>query len=170
MTNVDDFLNGSTSRPLIKLNNPGSKLVFDLIEARLVQERDFDTGQLVTWDDGKPKKQIVLDVHIDWAASHDISVGKDGQQEPEGSYYVRYTCQLALQQACEAAGVRLSEVGRGAIARTPDGVPKKQGLNPPQQFAAQVQRRIAAAGVDDLLDGQPAAPAAQQGAPTGGLL
>jgi hypothetical protein len=175
MTSVDDFLSGGSRYPLIKLNNPGSKLVWtDLIEARIVQSRNFDTGQPEYWDNdpNKPKQQIVLDVRIDWAASQDITVGADGAQESVGSYYVRYACQIALQDACMAAGCKLSEVGRGAIARTADGIPKRAGANPPQQFAAQVQRRVASSTVDDLLGGTthdpvpPTTPAPQQQRPT----
>jgi len=151
MTDIDQFLAGSKSYPLIKINSEGGKVVGDLVAARLVDERDYDTGNIVHWSDGTPRKQIVLDIRIDWPASIDITTGKEGVNEEVGSYYCRFTAQLALREACETAGVPLSQVGRIAIARLKDGVPRNPRNKPPQQFRAEVARATAAAGVDSLL-------------------
>lgn len=157
MSNVDDFMQGSGGYPLIKLTREGSKLIGDLLEARLVDERDYDTGQVVRWDNGDARKQLVIDVRVDWAASVDITTGKDGAREEIGSYYCRYTAFLAMKAATEATGCKMSEVGRLALARTKDGTPRNPRHAPPQQFAAQVERRAAGSGVDDLLgDSSPA--------------
>lgn len=171
MTNVDDFMQGGGGYPLIKINSVGGKLIGDLVEARLVDERDYDTGQVVTWDDGTPRKQLVLDVRVDWAASVDVTTGKDDVREEIGSYYCRYTAYLAMKEAIATADCKVSEVGRLAIARTPDGVPRSKKHNPPQQFTAQVQRRIAATSVDDLLgETVPVGAGASAGQPTAGDL
>lgn len=159
MTSVDDFMKGGSSHPQIKINSVGGKLVGDLIEARLVDERDYDTGQPVTWPNGEPKKQLVLDIRIDWDASVDVTTGKDGVREEIGTYYCRYTAFLALKDACEKASTVMSHVGRLAIARTPDGTPRNPRHAPPQQFVAQVTQRTAEPGVDDLM-ATTAAPAA----------
>lgn len=159
MSNVDDFMSGSGGYPLIKLNAVGSKLVGDLVEARLVDERDYDTGETMRWDDGSARKQLVLDVKVDWTASADITTGKDGAREETGSYYCRYTAFLALQKATQEVGCKMSQVGRFALARIEDGKPRNQRHNPPQQFVAKVEKRAAGNGVDDLL-GASAAPVA----------
>lgn len=161
MTNVDDFLEGGGGLPYIKINQPGGKLVGDLIEARLVNERDYDTGKPILWDDGTPRKQLVLDVRIDWDACIEVTTGKDGVKEETGSYYCRYTAQLALKDACQAASVKMSQVGRFALARTADGTPRNPRHAPPQQFVAKVTGRTADTAVDDLL----AQPAQAQPAP-----
>lgn len=152
MTNsVDDFMAGSGGYPYTKIDEVGGKLVFDLIEARLVDERDYDTGQVATWDNGEPKKQLVLDVNIDWDKSTGVVTGKDGVKEPVGSYYCKYTAFLALKKACDEAGIKMSQVGRGAIKRTEDGTPRNPRHAPPHQFVAQVSARAASSDVDDLL-------------------
>lgn len=159
MTSVDEFMQGGNNYPQIKINSVGGKLVGDLVEARLVDERDFDTGQIVTWDDNTPRKQLVLDTRVDWAASVDVTTGKDGTREEIGSYFCRFTAKLALQEACETAGIVMSKVGRFAIQRTPDGVPRNPRHKPPQQFVAQVAQRTAEPGVDNMMaaTAQPAA-------------
>jgi hypothetical protein len=158
--NVDDFMSGGSKHPLIRLENVGSTLIGDLVEARLVDERDYDTGEIKRWDDGNPRKQLVIDVRIDWAKSVDITTGKNGIREDVGSYYCRYTAFLAMQEAVKAAGCKMSEVGRLALRRTQDGQPKKAGFGAPQQFVAQVARAAAGASVDDMFAAAPAQPAA----------
>jgi len=155
MTSVDDFMSGTGGYPNTKINSVGGKLVGDLVEARLVDERDYDTGKPVLWDNGEPKKQLVLDVRVDWDASIDVTTGKDGVREEIGSYYCRYTAFLAMREACKEADVKMSQVGRFALARTPDGTARNPRHAPPQQFVAKVTARAAGADVDDLLDQQP---------------
>lgn len=159
MTTVDDFMSGSGGYPLIKINSEGGKLVGDLVEARLVDERDYNTGEIVRWDNGEPRKQLVLDVRVDWDASADVTTGKDGTRDEIGTYYCRYTAFLALKEACDKANTRMSQVDRLALARTKDGVPRKAGFAPPQQFVAKVTQRAAGVDVDDLL-AEPAQPEA----------
>ncbi len=179
MTNVQDFMNSVGGHPPIKLGNPGAKLVWDLLGVRLVQERDYDTEQPVFNNDGSPRMQLVLDLKIDWAASSgDITTGKDGNREDIGSLYCKRALTFALKQACQVAGCQLEEVGRGAIVRLEDGIPRNPKNLPPHQFMAQVKRATTTA-VTDLLDSvsdngttppSAAAPAPQPTAPIGGLL
>jgi hypothetical protein len=155
MTSVDDFVEGASSLPLIKINSEGGKLIGDVIQARLVDERDYDTGDIVRWDDGNPRKQLVLDIRIDWAASIDVTTGKDGVREETGSYYCRFAAFLAVRDAVQKTGIKMSDVGRIAIARTKDGDPRSPRHKPPQQFVAQVMARTAAPDVDNLMDAGP---------------
>jgi len=161
---VDDLLEGS-GKPYIKMTRPGSKLVGELVDARVGIERDYDTGQTVTWDDGTPKDQLVVDVQIDWAKSVDITTGKDGERAEVGTLYCKFLQQRAFSDACKVAEVKLSQVGPLALLRLEDGTPRNHKHKPPQQFAAEVAKRTAQPGVDSLLGGQPAAVEPNQVAP-----
>jgi hypothetical protein len=174
VTSVQDFMNSVGGHPPVKLGSPGDKLVFDLLGVRLVQERDYDTEQPVFEDDGRPRMQLVLDMRIDWAASSgNITTGKDGNQEETGSLYCKRALTFALKQACQDAGCSLEEVGRGAILRLEDGVPRNPRNKPPHQFTAQVKKAANAAVTDLLNQAGPDTPAQQpqpQGVPTGSLI
>jgi len=167
---VDDLLEGSGGNPYIKLNYPGAKLVGEVVDARVGVERDYDTGQPVTWDDGTPKQQLVLDIRIDWERSVGVTTGKGDEQAEIGTLYCKWLQQQAIAQACKAAGVKMSQVGPIALVRLEDGTPSNPKRKPPHQFAAEVARRTAAPGVDSLLGAsEPAAPPAAAPAP-GSLL
>lgn len=151
---VDDFLNSTSSgKPYIKFNNVSDKLVGELVEARIGYERDYNTGETVTWPDGSPKEQLQLDIRIDWSKSTGITTGSDGEQAEVGTIYCKYLQQKAVAEACKAKGLKLSEVGPFAMVRLPDGQPRNPRNRPPHQFAAEVDRRVASAGVDSLLGG-----------------
>jgi len=171
MKSVDDLIESSGGgKPYIKLNYPGAKLVGELVDARVGVERDYDTGQPLTWDDGTPKQQLVLDIRIDWERSVGVTTGKGEEQAEVGTLYCKWLQQQAIAAACKAAGVKLSQVGPIALVRLEDGVPSNPKRKPPHQFAAEVARRTAAPGVDSLLSAsEPAAPSAAAPAP-GSLL
>ena len=154
---ADDLL--TDGLPWLKHDVEGAILIGDLIEARVGQARDFDTGEPMTWDDGTPVDQLILDVRVDWGRSKGIAYkGEDkGEDRPEvATLYTKYLQQKAFLDACKASELKPSQVGTFAMKREADGVPKGK-RNPPQQFTAQVQQRVASAGADNLLggDGEP---------------
>lgn len=135
-TDVDQFLEESGGYPAVKFDAPGSTLTGDLIAARVGYQRVFGTKEVAKWEDGTPKKQLVLDIKIDSSETKGVTVG-DGDSDT-GTVYCKHAAKVALQQACEDAGIKLSQAGRIKLQRTEDGAPPKPGHNPPQQFRAKV--------------------------------
>ena len=153
MTNIDDFMfSGSSGYPSTKIDQVGGKLVFDLIEARLVDDYDPKTKEPKLLRNGKVKQTLVLDVEIDWDKSVSVVTGSDGVREARGSFWCKWTAFLAIKEACVKADIKLSQVGRGVITRTPDGPkPSDPTMSAPHQFTAWVAPRAASNEVDDLI-------------------
>lgn len=116
------------------------------------QQRDFDTGELLTWDDGTPRKQVKVVLATD---ERDPEIPDD---DGTRAVYVKANLQKAVQQALRKAGARLEVGGVLTITYVADGEVKRRGMNPPKLYVAEYVPPTAAA-VDEAL-GQPAAPAA----------
>lgn len=159
MTSIDDFMFNSPGYPSVKIDQVGGKLVFDLVEARLVDDYDPETKAPRLLKNGQTKQILVLDVNIDWDKSSGLATGGDDPQPQTASFWCKWAAFLAIKDACTKAGIKLSQVGRGAIGRTADGPKPSDPLkNAPHQFVAQVTARAASADVDDMLaTSQPAA-------------
>lgn len=157
-TNVDDFMFSVSSYPTTKINEVGGRLVGDLVEARLVDQYDPETGELELLKSGKAKQTLVLDVEIDWTKSSGVITGTEGVKEPVGSFWCKWAAFLAIKDACVKKEIKLSQVGRIAIVREQDGPKPAPTKSAPHQFSASVAPRAASADVDDLLAGGPATP------------
>ena len=76
-------------------------------EPELVQQRDYDTGEPLTWDDGRPKKQLIIDVQTDLNEPNEDFPEDDGVRR----FYVKGNLQKAIRQALREA--RADEVEEG---------------------------------------------------------
>lgn len=127
------------------------------------QQRDFTTGELLTWDDGNPRQQIK--VILDTEQRDPADPYDDGQR----ALYIKSGLMKAVRTAIRAAGAKGMEVGGKLTVRyTGDGEPPKRGMNPPKQYTA-VYEAPAAPGLVDanaLLTGTPAAGQAASTTPT----
>jgi hypothetical protein len=148
--NADDFINESGGYPTVKFDAEGAILVADLVEPRVGVQRKFGTTEAATWEDGTPKKQLVLDVKVDRAKSNDISIGKEDDTDV-GTVYCKHELKKEIARACDEAGLKLSQVGRIVIRRLEDGPPPKPGFHPTQMFKAKVERAVNTSADD--LDG-----------------
>lgn len=125
---LDDLFAGSGS-PSFKFEKVGDRVegIIDTAEAR--QQRDFDSGEAKTWDDGKPMMELVLTLITDL---RDPSIEDD-----DGSrrVFVRGQMLTALRQAVRKAKARKPE--RGAIVTITHsglGEAKRKGFNPPKLY------------------------------------
>ena len=132
----DDFLEGS-SLPAIKFAEVGDVVKGDVIAARVANQRKFGTGEIDTWDDGTPKKQLQVDLRT---------------AEGDMRLYCKPACKTAIAEAVKAAGGRLSDGGTLTVKRVEDGQASQAGFNPPQQFKARFEPKVADDNVDDLDD------------------
>lgn len=136
-SSVDDFLDEGSGPPAAKFANVGDVVKGDIIAARVGVQRKFGTGEIDTWDDGTPKRQLQIDLRTD-----------DGDVR----LYCKPTLKEAISDAVKAVGGRLSDGGTLTAKRVEDGEPPKPGFNPRQLFKAKFEPKPATSGDVDSLD------------------
>lgn len=100
----DDFLNGKSVKSFSFDVEPPARLGGQITELPpVIQKRDFDTGDLLYWNDGRPK--WVMPVYCQTDARDD--------QDDDGvrAHYLEYKKANAVKAALKAAGVERLEVG-----------------------------------------------------------
>lgn len=129
---ADDFLMGG-STPSAKFPTIGTTVGGEITTQPTVeQQRDFTTGELKFWDDGKPQMQMV--VTLATAERDPANPEDDGTRR----LYVKGQMKNAVAQAVKAAGGRGLEVGgRLAVTYSSDGQKSNPRFNAPKQFTAQ---------------------------------
>lgn len=96
-----------------------------------MQQRDFTTQALKTWDDGRPMMQLPVDVATD---QRDPDVPDD---DGTRTFYIRGEMQKAVRQALRQGGAKgLREGGALSITYSGDGPVKQRGMNPPKLYTA----------------------------------
>jgi len=129
---ADDFLMGG-SVPSAKFPAIGATVTGQItMQPTVEQQRDYTTGDLKFWDDGKPQMQMVVTLATN---ERDPDV-----QDDDGTrrLYVKGQMKNAVAQAVRAAGARGLEVGGQLTIRyTHDGQKSNPRFNAPKQFDAQ---------------------------------
>jgi hypothetical protein len=146
ITDPNDFLL-STGIPSFKFETHGDTARGTIVSLDMQQQRDFNTGLPVSWDDGKPKMQlrIVLETEL-----------RDNDQDNgQRAIYVKGQLQQAVRDAIKTAGAQKIEVGGTlAVRYDSDGEPPKKGLNAPKQYRAKYEPPspgITAVDADDIF-------------------
>jgi hypothetical protein len=117
----------------------------------LQQQTDFDSGEPLCWDDGKPRMQLVVTVQTD--------LRDPSREDDDGRrrFYVKGDLQYAVRDALKAAGAPGLEMGGSLyVTRTGRGEPKKRGAKGAWLHSA----RYVPAATNFMADSTPAAPAA----------
>jgi hypothetical protein len=141
----NEFLNQS-GVPSAKFPRPGSSTEGEVQAAEVTQQRDFDTGVPLTWDDGKPMMQIVITVATD---------ERDPKRDDDNGLrklYGKGNMLTAVRQAVQRSGAELRPGGWLKVTYTGDGEIKRRGKNPPKLYTAEYRPGPAAA-VDALIAG-----------------
>jgi hypothetical protein len=115
------------------------------------QQREIDSGKPKFWDDGNPRKQIVI---------HLQTAGRDPELEDDDgvrAIYVRGNMLRAVREAVRKAGGKLETGGVLTVTYTGDGERKAAGFNPPKLYTASYTPPGDAA-VADVLGTAPADP------------
>lgn len=89
----------------------------------LIEQTDFDSGEVLTWDDGRPRMQLVVTVQTDrYDPSRD---GDDGRRR----FYVKGgNLQQVIRDAVRKTGAPGLEVGGTLlVTRVGQGEPKRKG-------------------------------------------
>ncbi len=91
----------SSYAPSAKFPTKGTKIGGRVTgDAQEIQQRDFDSGDLLFWDDGKPRMQLV--VTVDAGITDPTIPGDDGER----SIYVKGQMLQATRDACRRARVK----------------------------------------------------------------
>lgn len=109
----------------------GTTVSGKIVDKALVQQKDLNTGELKTWQDGSPQMQLVITVET----------GKPDPTDPDDDgvrkFYCKGNMKVAVAKAVRAAHADGLEVGGTlSITYTGDGVPSKRGFNPPKEYEA----------------------------------
>ncbi|MEO3851726.1 hypothetical protein ABGB09_29560 [Streptomyces sp. B8F3] len=128
------------------------------------QQRDFTTGELKFWDDGKPMQQLV--VTLATAERDPANPEDDGTRR----LYVKGQMKNAVAQAVRTAGARGLEVG-GVLSVTyaRDGQKTNPRFNAPKNYEAQYTPAASAELNTPDPGTAPALPAANAGPAVPGL-
>ncbi|MFE7077906.1 hypothetical protein ACFU96_48350 [Streptomyces sp. NPDC057620] len=146
---ADDFLLGG-SVPSAKFPTIGTTVTGRVTERPSVeQQRDFTTGELKWWEDGKPQLQLVVTV----------STSERDPENPDDDgtrrFYIKGQLKNAVAQAVRSAGAKGVEVGGTlTITYARDGQKSNPRFNAPKEYTAQ----YVAAAVNELHTPEPAAP------------
>ncbi|MEU0691941.1 hypothetical protein [Streptomyces uncialis] len=157
---ADDFLMGG-GVPSAKFPTVGHTVSGRISERPTVeQQRDFTTGELKFWDDGKPQMQLVVT----------LATAERDPENPEDDgtrrLYVKGQMKNAVAAAVRATGARGLEVGGTlTVTYSRDGVKTNPRFNAPKNFDAQYVP--AAANELNTPDPGPTAPPAVQAAVPG---
>jgi len=147
----------SSGPPAVNLTKPGAWVTVGIVNVADYQQRDFDTREFLTWDDGKPKMgKVVTGLVID--SAHAVTGGDwradyaDGTPLQPGDL-ITFWCEkgkwFTYKEAVkEAGGVNVGDVMRWD--RLEDEPPTKRGAAPQKVNKARIRRPEAKDG--DLAD------------------
>ncbi|MFT2014637.1 hypothetical protein ACMA1D_02130 [Streptomyces sp. 796.1] len=158
---ADDFLMGGgvTSAKFPTLGTTVSGRITE--RPTVEQQRDFTTGELKFWDDGKPQMQLV--VTLATAERDPLNPEDDGARR----VYIKGQMKNAVAAAVRASGARGLEIG-GTLTVTyaRDGQKTNPRFNAPKNYDAV----YVSSAQNELNTPDPGATAAQQpGGTVGGL-
>lgn len=143
MTDVNEFLAGS-GVPSFKFENIGDGIEGVVTRSEVRQQTDFETGQLLTWDDGTAKMQLIVDLQT---TLFDTNIdGDDGLRR----IYLRNNALTAVRQAVKKAGGRLETGGLLSVRYIKDGTPSKKGFHGAKLFEAEYKAGATGVDVDAL--------------------
>lgn len=144
ITDPNDFLL-SSGVPSFKFDAIGATAKGPIVSLDMQQQRDFNTGLGLTWDNGDPKQQLRIVLITD--------LRDNDQDNGHRAVYVKGQMQQAVRDAIKTAGAQKIEVGGTlAVRYDSDGDPPKKGLNAPKQYRAKYEPPTPATNAVDADD------------------
>lgn len=147
MTNDPNaFLMGSGARSA-SFKEHGDRIWGTIISSEMRQQTDFDTGQLLFWDDGKPRMQVVVTLMTD--------LHEDDDDDSLRAVYIKGEMQKAVRGALVKAGVRgIEDGGKLLVQYTGDGEPKRKGMSGAKLYYAKYEPPVKMTELPDQPDGE----------------
>jgi hypothetical protein len=141
-------LSDLTRAPAAKFETVGDKHAGRIVAVKREQQRDFDSGKAMYWDNGDPRLQLVIT--LDTSAGEVTLYAKGGQfdaAEGEGA-----SMEVAIVAAVRAAGADSIDPGADlAVAYTGRGKPSKPGAQGAKLYIAAYKPPKANVDVNDLF-------------------
>jgi hypothetical protein len=124
---------------IAKFPNIGDTVKLKITGLEQRQQTDFQTGEPITWPDGKPKMQFVF-------------TGIDQDSQEEIRLFAKGFMLSAIKDALTAAGTNLEAGGILAVKYSADEPASRPGLNPAKKYVAQYQPpKPASISAEDLI-------------------
>ena len=136
---VAQFLAGGLTAA--KFPSVGFTVEGTVTAAVVKQQTDYDDGTLLTWDDGSPKMQMIVDLKCEptFKTWETIKYTEKALPQDDGmrALYVKGNLQRALQAALRQASAKFEIGGRIKVTRIPDGPRKTKSREPAYEFAVE---------------------------------
>lgn len=125
---VNEFLS-SIGGQAAKFPTVGTIVWGEILAADVRDQTDMESGKVLTWQDGNPRKQLVVTLQTD----------EQDDEEDDGvrRVYAKGNMLYAIRQAL--GGRRLEVGGKLAVKYTGDGEPSRRGYNPPKLYWAKYE-------------------------------
>lgn len=144
MDEANAFLLGGGSVPSAKFENVGDTVEGIIVAYDLRNETDLATGQVKTFDDGQPRKQLVITLQTD---ERDESIEDD---DGTRRIYAKIAMRNAIADATRQHG-GIREGGKLAVKYTGQDAPKRRGYSGQKRYKAWYEPP--AMNLDDLPGG-----------------
>jgi hypothetical protein len=136
---IDDLFAGGGA-PVAKFPTIGTTHLGTITHLEARQQRDFDKGEPLTWDDGSPRMELV------------ITIDNAGEVN---RLFVKGAMLSALRDEIRRLGLKKPEIGgKLAVKYSHDGENKNPKLNPPKMYQVAYEPPAAAA-VEELIAAKP---------------
>jgi hypothetical protein len=141
---ANDFLmtEGGKSFPF---NEIGDKVTGEVVSAEVRQQTDLDTGEKLTWSDGQPRMQMVVELQTALRDGGDNDDGIRTIYAKGGKFDVGSGTGQAMKNAIatavrEGGGTGLNPGDQLVVAWTGEGVKKNRGFNAPKLYTASYRK------------------------------
>lgn len=115
--------------PSAKFKNHRDEIVGVILDTSVRQQTDFESGELLYWQDGKPRMQLVITLQTELNEELD----DDGQRR----IYAKGQMLTAIREAVKKAGAKgIAEGGKLFVRYVSDAEPKRRGLSGEKQYIA----------------------------------
>ena len=137
---VNDFLMGSGGRSAT-FKNVKDMVWGEVVHSEVRQQTNFDSGDPLFWEDGKPRLQLVISLQTD--------AKEDDEDDGVRKVYAKGNMLKAIRAAISKAGARgISNGGKLAVQYTGDGPKPARGF-PPKIYGAKYEPPIQTTALPD---------------------
>jgi hypothetical protein len=139
-SDVNDFLMGSGGRSA-SFKNEKDMVWGDVVHSEVRQQTDFDSGELLFWNDGKPRLQLVISLQTE----------EQDDEEDDGvrKVYAKGNMLKAIRAAIAKAGARgIENGGKLAVQYVGDGPKPPRGF-PPKLYGAKYEPPVYSTALPD---------------------
>lgn len=151
---IDGFLGGAQA---LKFPDIGAQHTITVTEMPVkAQQTDFDSGEPLFWEDGKPREQLIVTGQLD-REDWDDDEEEDDPEAGMRRLFVKSGLVKAFREALRTAKIKPSQMVGGRLTMTyvEDGPKPKRGFAP-KIYEAEFTRGVskaATADVDSFADG-----------------